>query len=199
MIYISIQFFGGNGSKGSSKKGVAGAGVTGRAGGAKAPSQTVPSTVAAVESEITQKFKQTEYANVTEYSKVLNAENQKYNDLWKAEYFNKSKAEQKVIRKTERYKAINEAQNQTSQLKSTISAFNTSPDQNLFKSAISLVHPQTLKQFGLDMNNTSKWSVDYYKDTKTWRIWNPKKNLQPGDTKTVLFDKDLNFIGTQIY
>lgn len=193
MIKISFQFFGGRGSSGNGKS------SGGGAGGAKATSQTVPSTVAAVKSEITQKFEQTEYANATTYEKAVTAEYQKYNDLWKAEYFNKSKAEQKVIKKTEKYKAINEAQNQTSQLKSTISAFNTSPDKNLFKSAISLVHPQSLKQFGLDMNNTSKWIVDYYKDTKTWQIWSPKKNLQPGDTKTLLFDKDLNFIGTQIY
>ena len=193
MIHISMQFFGGRGSSGNGKS------SGGGAGGAKAPSQTVPSTVAAAEAEITQKFEQTEYPNATTYEKAVAAEYQKYNDLWKAEYFNKSKAEQKAIKKTEKYKVINEAQNQTSHLKSTISAFNTSPDKSLFKSAISLVHPQTLKQFGLDMNNTSKWIVDYYKDTKTWQIWSPKKNLQPGDTKTLLFDKDLNFIGTQIY
>lgn len=193
MIKISLQFFGGRGSSGNGKS------SGGGAGGAKAPSQTVPSTVAAVKSEITQKFEQTEYANALTYEKAITAENQKYNDLWKSEYYSKSKAEQKAIKKTEKYKAINEGQSQTSHLKATISAFNMSQDTNLFKPAISLVHPQTLKQFGLNLDNTSKWSVDYYKDTKTWRIWSPQKNLQPGDTKTLLFDKDLNFIGTQIY
>lgn len=193
MIKITMQFFGGRGSSGNGKS------SGGGSSGAKASSQTVPSTVAAVKSEITQKFEQTEYSNITAYEKAVTAEYQKYHDLWKVEYFNKSKAEKKAIRNTERYKAIEEAQSQTSHLKSTISAFNVSPDKNLFKSAISLVHPQGLKQFGLDMNNTSKWIVDYYKDTKTWQIWSPKKELLPGDTKTILFDKDLNFIGTQLY
>lgn len=190
MIKIPLQFFGGRGSSGKS---------AGGGGGAKASSQTIPSTVAAVKSEITQKFEQTEYKNVFTYERAITAENQKYNNLWKSEYYNKSKTEQKVIKTTERYKVINEGQTQTSHLKTMISAFNVSPSTNLFKSAISLVHPQALKQFGLNMDNTSKWEVDYYKETKTWRIWNPKKNLQPGDTKTILFDKDLNFIGTQIY